>query len=293
MAISPDELRKKTFSVVPKGYDRPEVNSYLAKLAEELRDVTGQGSAALAAVPNSQETTADDAPAQATPPQSRVAPTDDFDRVGTEISLMLRQAQESATKIRSDAEIEARALVDQVRHDIEADRVAHEQAAVELISRTEERANEIRVKAEDYAREKRKSAEEHAETRTQEVEAEVADAEREAGELRRRSSLQLKEANNEAAAIVADAQNRASEMLAHAEADAQSRSDEILDRARGTLQTLIDAETRTRSELDEARQSISAALDQLTIAELENVNLTSHPLDQTPQLDLDDTAEAS
>ncbi len=286
MAISPDELRKKTFAVVPKGYDRPEVNRYLGAIADELQKFnSGSG----ATTPdNTSAQTGDDAnseqaepsnaadegrPAEATPRTDR-APSDDFDRVGNEISLMLRQAQESAIKIRDDAEIEARTLVDQVRLDIEADRVAHEQAAAELISRTEERASEIRSAAETYAQQTRADADQFAESRRSGVEAELTDSISEAEATRQLTAEHLASANSEAEARIAEAKTRASEIVAHAEQDAQARSDQMLGQARGSLQNLIEAETRTRHDLEQARQGIKDVLNQLSIAELDN-NVTA------------------
>lgn len=283
MATSPNELRKKTFAVVPKGYDRPEVNKYLAELAEELESFNRNADAPVgdeqgpATDANPASETADsDGPAEATPRPEKTS-SDDFDRVGNEISLMLRQAQESAMKIRDDAEIEARTLVDQVRVDIEADRVAHEQAAAELISRTEERATSIRVSAEEYSRDTRDKADEFSESRKAAVEAELAEAVAEASATREKSAEQLRSANQEAQATLAEAQNRAREIIAHAEADAQSRSDELLSQARASLQNLIEAETRTRQDLDQARRSITSVLDQLSIAELDQGFGTGYP----------------
>lgn len=271
MATSPDELRKKTFAVVPKGYDRPEVNKYLATLAEELEKFNGETATAVSTDEESVDAVSaglDNRPAEATPRVEKTT-TDDFDRVGNEISLMLRQAQESAMKIRDDAEIEARTLVDQVRLDIEADRVAHEQAAAELISRTEERATSIRVSAEDYSRETRETAEQMSETRRAAIEAELADSITEAATARQRTHDQLAAASAEAEATLLEAKNRAAEIITHAETDAQSRSDELLSQARASLQNLMEAETRTRHDLEQARRGIKTVLDQLSIAELD------------------------
>ena len=147
MAISPDELRRKTFAVVPKGYDRPEVNRYLSDIASDIQRFNAEAAGEEWTEPETDSAQQvldmdidDGRPAEATPREATVTSADEFDRVGAEISIMLRQAQASALKIREDAEVEARQLVDQVRVDIEADRVAHERAAGELISRTEERA---------------------------------------------------------------------------------------------------------------------------------------------------------
>ena len=155
MAISTEELRNKIFPIVKKGYHRPDVHRYLGAIADELeafnRTVDG-GQQPLAAV---------DAPApvQHVPTESGDA---EFERVGKEVSLMLRQATETSVQIREDAEAEATALIEQVRADIEADREAHDHAARQLIERTEERAGEIRAEAEAYAERTRAAADQAA-----------------------------------------------------------------------------------------------------------------------------------
>ncbi len=279
MAISSNELRKKTFSVVPKGYDRPEVNRYLADLADQLEQFNAQHSSGPQADEASQaratepETTAvetaqidDDRSAEPT----MSAPTnanadDDFDRVGAEISVMLRQAHESASKIREDAEVEARSLIDQVRLDIEADRVAHESAAAELISRTEERATAIRTSAEDYGRETRSMADHYAETRHNDVEAELAASISEAEATRQLTAEHLTAANREASAMVEEATHRSRTIIAEAEAF----SGKIQRDGQAKLQAMLEAEARTREDLLTLQRSISTILDHDTIADLD------------------------
>lgn len=272
MAISPEELRSKTFAVVPKGYDRPEVNRYLGAIADELnhfnRGVQPQDQSPVEPAETLAPTPIPGVPAEATP---RAEPTssNDFDRVGTEISLMLRHAQDSATKIREDADLEARTLVEQVRLDIEADRVAHEHAARELISRTEERAGTIRLAAEDYDRETRASADRYSTTRKAEIDAELSNAESEAATTRQRTADRLASANQQAEAILEEARSSALEITNNAERDARIRRDEVMDQARSALQELIEAEERAREDLDQTRRNINSALAQLSISKLD------------------------
>lgn len=255
MAISSEDLRKKTFAVVPKGYDRPEVNRFLGELADELQQFNSTANLR-DADPEAGEVSTDAGLGATAPATERPAPHDDFDRVGNEISLMLRQAQESAMNIREDAELEARTLVDQVRLDIEADRVAHEQAAGQLISRTEERALSIRTTAEEYASARRAA-----------VDAELEDSESEAAATRQLAAEHLASARSEAEAIVADANDRAREIVAQAELDAEARNEALLSEADLQLHALMDAEDRTRSELAHARQRITTILDQPSMSE--------------------------
>lgn len=244
MAITPEELQTKTFEVVAEGYDRPAVNQYLAELAQQLyqSNTAGVAGAEISA--------------------------DEFDRVGTEITVMLRHAKESASKIREDAEVESQALLEKVRGDIEADRAAHEQAAAELISRTEERAAGIRTDAEQYSQETRETVDRYAEERQKEADDVLAQAAAEAEESKQNSADGLATAKAEAEAKVDEAVNLSGEIIAAAEADAKDRSEEILGQARTTLDQLIETETQTRQNLNHSHEAISTALDLPEIADL-------------------------
>ena len=302
MAISPDELRKKTFAVVPKGYDRPEVNRYLSEIAKELQQFNAgaAGEATAEAMPigaaQSNEPAADDGrPAEATPREATITSADEFDRVGAEISMMLRQAQDSAVKIRQDAEAEARELIDQVRIDIEADRVAHESAAGELISRTEERATAIRISAEEYGRDTRARADEYAQTRHTTVDAELVEAEAQAQATRQHTADYLTAANTEATSLVGQATMQSQQMIENAKMQSQqiiedatmqsqqilgqtqAESERLVSEANASLQSLLEAEARTREDLAQTRLIINSALDQSSIADLDNALAEEYP----------------
>ena len=291
MAITPDEIRNKTFSIHRRGYDQQEVNRYLAAVADELvafnqQSAVAQDDVIVAEVLEGQEADAEvdttlAAEAVAVPDDiSMLAPEptatasvesfggisdDEFDRVGTEISIMLRQAQESAMKIRSDAEAEARTLVDQIRLDIEADRLAHEQAAGELISRTEERASEIRTEAEDYSTQTRTSADTYSDDVRQRVDTEKTELTAQIEADRKLAADKLSAASEDAEQTLASARKEADEIRAKAEADAKAQADEMLDTARSTLSDLLEAEKTSRSNLEEARANIEGALNQLRL----------------------------
>lgn len=290
MATSPDDLRNKTFSIVKKGYERGEVHRFLGTVADELQafnsavqsdeeivvaDVVDEDEPkVLDAVEVSPEPEpvaaatdhgADEVEAQQavfTPSQSP-ASVDDFDRMGNEISLMLRQAQESAFKIRSDAEVEARTLVDQVRLDIESDRLAHEQAAAELISRTEERAAQVRTEAEDYAADVRGSADEYSNEKRAEIDRLHEEALAAAEADRTEAAATLANANEEADKTRKNAESDAAKVVSEAEKAAQERKEEMLVEAQATLANLTDAERESRENLERARDVIHSALEEL------------------------------
>ena len=281
MAINPEEVRNKTFPIIRRGYDPTTVHRYLDAVASEIdtfnREAQVQDEIVMADVVEDTEVVSEadqlaaDTPTIDEPEMMTTVPSasDDFDRVGNEISLMLRQAQESAIKIRQDAEVEARTLVDQVRLDIEADRLAHEQAAGELITRTEVRAGEVRAEAESYSSKTRSAADDYSDERKQTAEREAADEMETAEAERKLAKESLASAMAEAESTVSEARTRADEIIANAEADAKARSDELLGEARATLTTLINAEEHSRANLEDARKNIKAALEQLRLTEID------------------------
>ena len=305
MSTSPDDLRNKTFSIVKRGYERGEVHRFLGNLADELVEfdrivATGEeiveadvieveetepeqvvepevpvdadggevDDQAKATVATESSPVAEDPESRDTSPRPTTSVSSgDFDRVGNEISLMLRQAQESSLKIRNDAEVEARTLVDQVRLDIESDRLAHEQAAAELITRTEGRAATMRTEAEGYASQLRESADSYSDERREEVEQIHADSLAAAKHDRALAADVLYAAKGEADATISEAKRRAEDIISKAEKDAQEKSDLMLAEARTTLTNLVDAEKSSRTNLEDARGAIENALAQLKLSD--------------------------
>lgn len=269
MAITPDELRQKTFSIVRKGFDQREVIRYLEALALELEaasTIAADEEIVVADVVEVEPVV--DTPSLTTGSEATPVAHDEFDKVASEISGMLRHAQDSAEKIRSDAENDARALVEQVRTDIEADRAAHEDAAAELIRRTEERAGAMRTEAEEYSSRVRTEADEYVEARTRELslnaEADRAEAESE-----------LKAAKIDAETTIEKAKNEAAEILARSEAEAKARADELTSQARATIEAFYDAEKSSRENLELARTNIENALAQLHVSEIADQAVSS------------------
>lgn len=128
------------------------------------------------------------------------------------------------------------ALVDQLRAEIESDRLAHEKAATELIARTEEQAAHIRAEAEAYAADTRRSANEYSVEQRAEIE-------------------QLR-----------NSQMAADELLANAEAEALTLREEILSEAEARLASLIDAQRDARNNLTKVVSSIDLTLEEHSTA---------------------------
>jgi DivIVA domain-containing protein len=132
-----DRIRNATFPTARRGYDKREVEKFLAKLAEWLE--TGGGD----------ETRSD-------------AVKRELERVGQRTGAILAQAEESAQQIRADAEQEAQ---DTVRR--------AEEAAEETRGAADAYASESRTSADAYAEETRAKTDEEAEVAIDAAEAEA------------------------------------------------------------------------------------------------------------------------
>jgi DivIVA domain-containing protein len=96
MALNPDEIERMRFTVTKRGYDSAEVDTFLAWLANELRN------------------------------------DDDFDRAGTEVATALRRLHRSVLDIQSVAEEEAEELRTRTVADVERMRMEADQYAREV-----------------------------------------------------------------------------------------------------------------------------------------------------------------
>lgn len=285
MALTAHEIRNQTFSIAKKGFERGEVHRFLGHVANEIEQalhsttndavvVEESDPPLIAAViePSPAEIELG-APVEQAPVAVAPSGFDEFDRVGSEITIMLRQAQESAAKIRNEAEVEAQALLEQVTNDIETDRAAHEKAAKELISRTEERAAALRADAEAYSNETKRAADEYAATQRADADRARADANAAVEADRSLAAERLEGANREAEATVSNANERASEIVTTAEAQAQSTTDDMLREARETLSTFAGTEESSRANLEQLRSSIDHALNQLRVTDIDTSSL--------------------
>jgi DivIVA domain-containing protein len=132
-----EKIRNATFTLTRRGYDRREVDSYLSKLADWLE---GGGADQVHSETIKHE----------------------LDRVGRKTSQILTAAQEAAESLRTDAQQDARQIVEDARIQVESTR----SAADEYAKRTREEAHGVagkaREDADDYAKRVRSEADAHA-----------------------------------------------------------------------------------------------------------------------------------
>lgn len=120
MPLTPEDFEGREFLVTLRGYDRDEVQAFLEEAARDYR-------AALKAASNARE--------------------DPFENLGREVGSVLQAAQESAAKIRAEAEAEAQAMRDQAQREIAVITENTASAAKQLREEAERYAAEIRSKA--------------------------------------------------------------------------------------------------------------------------------------------------
>jgi DivIVA domain-containing protein len=121
-----DRIRNATFPSSKRGYDKHEVEKFLARLADWLE--TGAG---------------DDSRSDTVKRE--------LERVGQRTGAILAQAEESAQQIRAEAEEEARGTVNKANME-----------AVETRTETERYASETRASADAYSEQTRQAAEQEA-----------------------------------------------------------------------------------------------------------------------------------
>jgi DivIVA domain-containing protein len=152
-----DRIRNATFPSARRGYDKHEVERFLARLADWLE--TGGGD----------ESRSDMVKRE-------------LERVGQRTGAILSQAEESAQQIRAEAEEEVRGTIDEAKVEAEKTRGDADGYSEEIRRRADEDAATIRAKADEEARETIVSAQAQAERivdegtrRRQDIEAVIGD----------------------------------------------------------------------------------------------------------------------
>jgi DivIVA domain-containing protein len=106
--ISPEQIRRREFVTIRRGYDPDQVRAYLDQLAHQMELMRSMQREAQAEAEAALRATA----------QPRVDP---YEQLGTRVSSVIKEADHAAETIRSDAEDDAERLTREAR--IEADRI--------------------------------------------------------------------------------------------------------------------------------------------------------------------------
>jgi DivIVA domain-containing protein len=176
-----DRIRNATFPSARRGYDKHEVEKFLARLADWLE--TGAGD----------ESRSDTVKRE-------------LERVGQRTGAILAQAEDSAQQIRAEAEEEARATIDNANQ--EAERARSEANAY---------SNETRGSADAYATETRDAAEKDANATRVRAEEEVRETIATAEAQARRIVQEGTQRREDIEAVIADLVRRRDDVLADTE----------------------------------------------------------------------------
>ncbi len=177
-----ERIRNTTFSLTVRGYDRNEVDAYLAQLADWLETGGGGGAAAVEAVRT------------------------ELERIGEQTAGILTEAHQAAEGIRADASAGVRQqLVDanQTTEKIRAD--AAEYAA------------DTRDEADAYARKVRGEADAYAARTTAEIESELAEDREAAEKEAARIVADANKRKSDVESVIGDLEQRRDAVLAELE----------------------------------------------------------------------------
>ncbi len=172
-----DRIRNATFPAAKRGYDRHEVEKFLARLADWLE--TGAGD----------ESRSDTVKRE-------------LERVGERTGAILAQAEESAQQIRAEGEEEARGTIN----------TANMQAG-ETRAEAEKYAGEKRASADSYAQQARQAAEREAASTRQQAEQDARETIEAAQAQARRIVEEGTQRREDVEAVIADLVRRRDDVL--------------------------------------------------------------------------------
>jgi DivIVA domain-containing protein len=176
-----DRIRNATFPSSRRGYDKHEVEKFLARLADWLE--TGAGD----------ESRSDTVKRE-------------LERVGQRTGAILSQAEESAQQIRAEAEEEARGTVNTANME-----------AAETRTETEKYVSESRMAADSYAQQTRQAAEEEVAGARQQAEQEARETIAAAQAQAQRIVEEGTQRREDIEAVIADLVRRRNDVLADTE----------------------------------------------------------------------------
>jgi DivIVA domain-containing protein len=238
--MEPDDIEGRDFFVGMRGYDRDEVNQFLAEVASEQRALLDE---------------LDELRRQA----EGAPPRDPFEGLGTSVTAVLRTAHDQAATITAEAEATVADLRQQAEEQAGRVRQEAEEEAERLRQEAGADALRIRGDAEDEVGHRRAELEAEAERlRTAAADAEGL-AERILEEARRHAQEIVERAHEEAGRTL----NQADEQVAAAVADAEERGRE---RARVTVEEAVVRLADATRRHEELRARLLETSDEVQLA---------------------------
>ena len=251
--MTPDDIGRKTFTLVRKGFDPIEVQAYLLAVATELREARSQAlnlDRELQAARLDAERSRDLDPSQLTA------------LLGEETVRVLDAARTAADEMRAKAEQSSTQLLNETIANTDELKSRSEAAAAELRASSEAAAAELRAQAEAEAARVRAEAAELLERRTAEAEAEVE-------AIRVRGEELAAQAEADAAAEVERGRQEGREMVAEAQRVRERMLSDLARRRkafRQQIERLQAGRDRLMSAYDVVRETLDVATEELTVA---------------------------
>jgi DivIVA domain-containing protein len=209
-----------SFSPAWRGYDRAEVDAFVAEVARRLRE------------------------------------HDDFQRAGTEVASALRSLHGSVLEIRNGAEDEARRILAAAEEQARDERAAAEVDARAALAAAEEQAQRIRSEAETAVAALRVEAEDHARRSRSDADAMHTEARERHAEAERL----LREAVQACDATRGEADRYAEGIRQSAAASARAHALAALQDVRDDLARLVRERDVVRQQLQELREAIATVI---------------------------------
>ena len=149
---SADQIRRREFVTVRRGYDPEQVRAYLARVAEQV-EVLEELARTTRSVATTKQGSAAEAPAAtetAAPAQEPQVPADPYVALSAHMAELLRNAEETATRIVAEAEAEcsrimaeAGADADRIRTDAQGNAEAVRQEADRVSKQARQEADQL------------------------------------------------------------------------------------------------------------------------------------------------------
>jgi DivIVA domain-containing protein len=198
-----DRIRSATFGVARRGYDKREVDTYLARLADWL-EAGGGDQARSEAVKH------------------------ELERISRKTGEILTAAEEAAESFRADGEAEGREILDAARSQADSARVAADQYSTQTRAEADAYAEKTCSEADQYSRETRNAANEQATAAvaaarreaTETVDTAEAEADEALDAAERKAIRMIEEATQkrrEIETVISDLERRRDEVLASLE----------------------------------------------------------------------------
>ncbi len=263
MALSPDQFEVQEFTVAFRGWRKEEVTAFLKRAATEMRELQSRLDTARADVQEAvRSKEAAIAAAAQLPVPPALAPTevehedaDRFNQLGDRIAGLLRTAEESAEKIKAEAEVDADEIQQIARS--EAEELKAEGERILQDARTE--ADRIRAEAEEQAAANKTELEQ---ART-ELDVELAETREAADSDRTEAQVALAEAQAEVAELLAEARSQSEFIRQEADEIVRVKVRTDMDTAEKRMRILQLTEQSSRDRLVAAQAELNSALDKL------------------------------